>query len=211
MIHEFGHLFGLFHTDDAGNCDSECFDPILPNSDGRGTTPYIKGDYLGDTPVMPDLNVLDVLENFCDSNFDTIVYDSCSGEAFNNPVLALQNYMTRFSECHNTFSNEQVLSMHCFVINYYSDYINRSTTSIKQVETPSLYIYPNPTNEMIWISSSVELFDYEIQLLSINGELISSGFNRDRIDVSRLSSGIYFIKIISNDGLVRFGSKFIKS
>jgi len=62
-------------------------------------------------------------------------------------------------------------------------------------------IYPNPTSSHITISSEVEF--YSVEIVDLFGRIIHSQINQNNsitLDVSKYSSGIYFVRIISNDG-----------
>lgn len=86
----------------------------------------------------------------------------------------------------------------------------RSTGEIQQVNkialpepsnienniTKSLSIYPNPANDIVKINSEENL-DY-IEILNISGQIVSFenvNTNNAEINISNLSSGVYFIKV----------------
>jgi hypothetical protein len=56
-------------------------------------------------------------------------------------------------------------------------------------------IFPNPSNGIINIQSEIAI--EELNIYSLQGILIESKMNIDRIDISHLSSGIYFIEALS--------------
>ena len=64
-------------------------------------------------------------------------------------------------------------------------------TSLKEVPTTSLNIYPNPTQNTI--SFSGEKNEYSI--LNLAGTRVQYGIKSEKIDVSNLSQGIYFLKV----------------
>ena len=72
-------------------------------------------------------------------------------------------------------------------------------TSIKEVNNEKFMIFPNPANNKIKISNSVSLNNSSIEIYSITGTLISKPClnNKNEIDISNLSKGIYIIKINS--------------
>ena len=76
------------------------------------------------------------------------------------------------------------------------------------LEAESFTIYPNPAEDRIFIEglSKIEP-DYQIQILDIAGRLVLSTEDQTEIDVSKLRSGVYFIKIIGEDEVTK---KFIK-
>ncbi len=66
-----------------------------------------------------------------------------------------------------------------------------------------LKIYPNPTKEKVYIKYEKEM--QEIRLTNVNGDLLKKikGFNSEKeISLKSLPSGVYFIKIETNDGLI---------
>lgn len=70
----------------------------------------------------------------------------------------------------------------------------------------SISIYPNPANDFITIDAD-NIFDYKIQLLDIFGNILFSQINKDdhskrTIDISNLSSGVYYIRISSGKDVV---------
>jgi photosystem II stability/assembly factor-like uncharacterized protein len=74
---------------------------------------------------------------------------------------------------------------------------NDFLTDIQSINPPKnqISIFPNPTNELINVQSS-ELIN-SISLYDVNGKFILET-QQSQIDVSRLSTGIYFLSIKSN-------------
>ena len=66
-------------------------------------------------------------------------------------------------------------------------------------------IYPNPTSSYIYINYNGEL---EVIIFDLLGKEINRGLFKDKIDVSYLKKGIYFLKIL--DGLNTSSHKIIK-
>ena len=70
-------------------------------------------------------------------------------------------------------------------------------------------IYPNPTKDKLYISEKLKVVSYKV--FNVMGEnVIEMGVSSTplQIDVSKLTKGIYFIKIYSNDKT--FNYKFVK-
>ena len=74
----------------------------------------------------------------------------------------------------------------------------------------SLKIYPNPTKDIITISTKLSLKDATFSIYSTSGKLIKTEIinNQNEIDVSNLQNGAYFIKIYMEKGVL--ASSFIK-
>ena len=79
---------------------------------------------------------------------------------------------------------------------------------VSEASISKFSITPNPANEYIKISSEFSPLS-EFEISHINGNIILTGDIQDSktIDISKLQSGAYFIKIISGDEL--FSEKFI--
>ncbi len=104
------------------------------------------------------------------------------------------------------------------------NWILKQSGTVKKIETVGVFdssfereslfnIFPNPVKDRIYVNFNNELLEKEkqIKILDINGRLIKSyktSLNTIPIDVSNLSSGIYFIKGVSNSNSYTY--KFIK-
>lgn len=86
------------------------------------------------------------------------------------------------------------------------DAYNLSATNFNPAnDLNNLKIYPNPTSSYIYISYDDEL---EVILFDVLGKEINRGFYKNKVDVSYLDKGIYFIKIL--DGINYSTHKIIK-
>jgi hypothetical protein len=71
-------------------------------------------------------------------------------------------------------------------------------------------IFPNPANNFITITSKELNQISQVLLIDINGKLFKTINNQfNNINISDLNSGVYFVKIISKEGLIS-NSKFVK-
>ena len=78
-----------------------------------------------------------------------------------------------------------------------------NSISVQSNEITKIEIFPNPANEFVNISNSVDNFNY--QIISINGSIIESEKvegNKTTIDISEMNNGVYFIKINTNDKII---------
>ncbi|MFN2261831.1 MAG: T9SS type A sorting domain-containing protein [Psychroflexus sp.] len=64
----------------------------------------------------------------------------------------------------------------------------------------SINIYPNPTSDFIEISSDLTT-EFEVQIFDMNGKMLMNldNINNNKIDLSELASGVYFIKLQSEN------------
>ena len=94
----------------------------------------------------------------------------------------------------NCDSNDQVL-------NFCNSLGNESF-----LEQPEFTIYPNPASNFLMINSKISIDNYDIYDLS--GSLIYTDKFIERIDVSELSAGIYFL-VLRNE-TVKEMIRFVK-
>ncbi len=72
----------------------------------------------------------------------------------------------------------------------------------------SIIVYPNPTEDYFNLKSLQEIQIKKIIILDINGKTVSENNNINRIDIQNLESGVYIIKIISENNIL--SKKLIK-
>lgn len=95
--------------------------------------------------------------------------------------------------------------------------VNADEVGVTELETAgSFSVYPNPANEMVNVNLSlVEAQNTSINILDITGKVVKTVFvgdvNGDRtvsIPVSELTSGVYFIELVTPEG--KQVQKFVK-
>lgn len=67
-----------------------------------------------------------------------------------------------------------------------------------ELKATDIHIYPVPVTDILVVDTEIPL--EEIKILNLNGQIIKSYPNQDRIDLSDLSSGIYLVKFLSHNG-----------
>ena len=77
------------------------------------------------------------------------------------------------------------------------NHIMTNSLGVNYSEQVHNYLYPNPAKNSFSISSSNEVISYVIY--SITGDKVLKGRNKINIDISSLSSGIYFVKVLENN------------
>ena len=83
-------------------------------------------------------------------------------------------------------------------------------TDVKKNNFESISIYPNPAKNILTINSEFSLIESEISIYSINGKLIQPVLLSNKsLDISELSTGLYFLSINSKNGSKNV--KFIKA
>ncbi|PJB14313.1 MAG: secretion protein [Flavobacteriales bacterium CG_4_9_14_3_um_filter_32_8] len=80
--------------------------------------------------------------------------------------------------------------------------INFTLTSIKDFKTAfNIKSYPNPAQHSIYFDFAASS-NYSYQLLNLNGEVLFNGILTNKLDISHLKAGIYFIKIQSDNNTI---------
>lgn len=78
-----------------------------------------------------------------------------------------------------------------------------SINSISFKNNKSCEIYPNPTSKFLFMSNLNNL-QIEFEIYNLNGTLLKSGFTNEKIDVSQLKTGLYFLKTnIGNNTFIK--------
>jgi hypothetical protein len=90
-----------------------------------------------------------------------------------------------------------------------SNCVKVNFTDLKEISLNLISLYPNPANETLFIKSNLPLTGTKVGIYSINGRLVDQfAINNSSLDISKLSSGIYYIRINTNFGSSNL--KFIK-
>ena len=146
------------------------------------------------------LNGFSTNQNQCDSQEQTDFETDYFNFLADNATFS---YSTIFG------SNGEYLNLELSpeTIFYYQDY---PIFSVNDIDFSKTYIYPNPTNNNLYISTDNTTID-SVSVYSISGKQIlkQPDIQNNKVDVSRLSEGIYFIEIYSEGK--KIVKKFIKS
>ena len=78
-------------------------------------------------------------------------------------------------------------------------------TSIEDISSLGIVVYPNPTKDIIIIETRLEI---EIELYNMIGKKVIYESNTKRLDLSKLPSGMYNMSILYNGN--RYSKKVIK-
>jgi pimeloyl-ACP methyl ester carboxylesterase len=85
--------------------------------------------------------------------------------------------------------------------------ISSKTNSSIKSELSSIYIYPNPVNDYVFINSQNII--KEISIYNIVGLIMENKLLENKINVSNLTKGVYFLNLTDQTGK-NFTSKFVK-
>jgi hypothetical protein len=83
---------------------------------------------------------------------------------------------------------------------------NNVALSINKEHINSLFIYPNPVQNILYIAGIQHNFN--LQVYTITGQKVFRDKNTNQVNISQLKKGVYLIKIIENQKSTLL--KFIK-
>lgn len=88
--------------------------------------------------------------------------------------------------------------------------INVGAVGIGELTNPQIFsVFPNPAKKTLYILSPADILNSEIIITNSIGQTVLNLPFSNKINISELSGGLYFLKIIRSDK-IQFHSKFIK-
>lgn len=191
--HEVGHYFGLYHIWGKSN---NSFDVCgsSTNSDECADTPQTNQAYLGQ-PIYPN-------------NTNT-----CTNTTHGAMFMNFMDYVN--DDTMAMFSTDQKGIVKNVLSNQRASLINSNACAVLNVsdveKLEKIIIYPNPASQYISVASPYITVD-EIEVFDSNGRFVLSRKQlvaNEQIDVRKLPSGIYYLRIYNKGNLVK-SEKFIK-
>ncbi len=73
-----------------------------------------------------------------------------------------------------------------------------NTASISEVENSNVVLYPNPVTNILNIEAQGI---QEVSVMDVNGRTVMTLQNTNRIDMSNLANGVYFVRVITSEGV----------
>jgi hypothetical protein len=150
--------------------------------------------------------------NFSHVNSSTIIYDSLNWVKVGGSFKADSNY--KFLSIGNFYTDANTLTSGCYNLTnsfsyYYIDKVCVSTdsmlcnipTQLNEIEREnSLVIYPNPASNFISIAHSQSIRQCKVLLIDTHGQIVldKRTLTSNKIDITNVSEGLYFIQIIYN-------------
>jgi len=139
-----------------------------------------------------------------------------------DPTVYLFSYHTTFEDAQqdnnsiiNPESYQNIQNPQTIYVRFYNSTSDGYVVTNFEIETDgvlgsddifsnSFSVYPNPASEVVVIQSNEVFSDFEITLYDMNGRLLYSetnaaNSNRLQLDVSELSSGMYLLRINSEE------------
>ncbi|MFK5982798.1 MAG: T9SS type A sorting domain-containing protein [Flavobacteriaceae bacterium] len=79
-----------------------------------------------------------------------------------------------------------------------------------KIDSSNFIIYPNPVND--FFSFSTDVLDLKYQIITVTGKIVNEGIiSKQKIDVSLLKNGVYFVKVTDQISNIKYYLKLIKS
>lgn len=185
----------IYDADCDGDNDVFISDPLYSGANGGGGRVfYHENQGNPTTGTIPDVNVVGVTDLF---GFDEIPGDDLECDWV---IMRFVDYLDigcpmaiSFNPCEDKFFYYDRVCFTCdetLSIEDHSDVFDNS----------DVFIYPNPSNTFISIENTSENEIDVVEIYSITGKLVSrESYNKQPIDVSYFSNGLYLIKIISGE------------
>ncbi|MCD8494940.1 MAG: lamin tail domain-containing protein [Candidatus Pacebacteria bacterium] len=103
-------------------------------------------------------------------------------------------YPLSYGYCNNQKTDGAIFSMEIMTLGKPNECLEDTVdTSIDFVETYNIKVYPNPASSHISVTSDIQI--HEIRILNLQGAYVYTSSEYTFIDVSFLSSGVYFVEI----------------
>jgi PKD repeat protein len=193
------------------------------SSSGTFTAELIATGPGGDDTLIQTLNItveIPPVASFS-ASADT-VYLPIGFVGFTNNSLNADGYAWNFGDGNtsnnanpwNQYTQEGVYSVELIAVNSSceNDTMNLNVvvldiTGVNEIYQEELLIFPNPTNEMLWVKSKkgiISIYDAAGKLVYstvVNSEITS-------LDLIGISAGMYFVELTNESGVVR--EKFLK-
>lgn len=75
--------------------------------------------------------------------------------------------------------------------------------STESFTTNNLFVYPNPTSDRLYFNTTVDISLDKVEIYDTIGKrILTSQINNNSVDISQLTSGVYFVKIYSGESQV---------
>ncbi|MBI35926.1 MAG: hypothetical protein CMP67_11250 [Flavobacteriales bacterium] len=85
-----------------------------------------------------------------------------------------------------------------------------NSSSVSENDSKDWLLFPNPASNFINLQSKNAIVDYKIEIINSTGKVVRTSFATDKIDISDLSKGFYYISASNSAGnLATF--KFLKT
>ena len=185
----------LLKAQNAPACDSVFIDCCTFDSSEENTISILVSNYSSDIFSYPGFILFD-------NNMDTLAIETVNyygiGWSQTHILNIVQSFTLPFEgilELHTGFYNSQVCTFPILIP-------DTTLTQIESSEADLFRVFPNPATDFINLEINQPLTINNIRISDINGRLVKELIKpqSNRINVSDLKTGLYFIHIINLDG-----------
>ncbi|OUS01927.1 hypothetical protein A9Q86_04560 [Flavobacteriales bacterium 33_180_T64] len=74
--------------------------------------------------------------------------------------------------------------------------------SVDEFSFNSLSVSPNPTSDILNLEMPNSITEFNTEIYSVTGKLVYKGSNKAQLDLSNLNSGVYILKVTTDNGTV---------
>ena len=90
------------------------------------------------------------------------------------------------------------------------DYTTLQVPERPQPQEETVQVYPNPSNNKVWIVLPQEALAEEVKVYNALGQLVKTVQGTNEINISDLERGVYFVSIVT-ENKERFMRKIAKN
>ena len=97
----------------------------------------------------------------------------------------------------NSYSNYWVLHV--------TDTVDYTTLQVPERPHPyekTVQVYPNPTNNKVWIMLPEDTLVDEIRVYNVFGQVVKSVYETNEVSVSDMPEGVYLVRIVDSEGKI---------
>ena len=166
-----------------------------------------------DVSLNPNLGILDCRNNLLttlDLSQNIIGHLNCS----ENQLISL-NIKNGYTHIISTLNSTENIDLFCIQVDDeeyannelnwskdpWAEYSEDCTLGLEENMIKSISFYPNPVNDILNISS-LDQFIKEVKIINLQGKVIRLFYNKSTMNLLDLATGMYFIKIESDDNSV---------
>jgi len=153
------------------------------------------------TESMLDQNYSEIGSDWKTFNMDTFTYDIDNERVYFAKVLNNDGSDSTYWKLYFTDFSGSTGGKYTFIQKDVTDY-----NSVQEIHGLELFkVYPNPANNYLHLITDANQ-NLEFRISDVTGKEISTGqlnqgFNQQNINISDLTSGVYYISLIGNQGI----------
>lgn len=162
---------------------------------------------LNNLPVNCDLALF--------NSANTIIAQSRNGGTTSetiNTTLTPGNYAVRVSARNSAFD-----AANCYVLKVATGTASRSVNAVSNeaitMNNGSVRIYPNPVTSFLYLNLPASSAKHEVRVYNANGVAVAAlsvNTLTTKIDLSKVSAGVYFVKVTDDAGKVVYTTRIVK-